>query len=128
MTTIYDASQTPTTLKGLAEHIRVVLRRGDTVDTYLPVFRETRSGSYEPKELSVYVTDYPTHGVVRNQFRVVKGRPNGIEMYYKDEVNEEGHLSILGLKQALKDLGVRMTKPEKASTRRSPPRAPRHMR
>lgn len=125
---VYDASaRKPTTLTGLAEHVRVVLRGGGKVDARLPVFRQNRlTKEWVKTTLRVQATTTPS-GAVRIRMRVVRSAKNGEDVYYKRELEESGLLSDKGWRDALRTLNLRLKKPTPKPVRKSPGNR-KHMR
>jgi len=122
---IYDASvEKPTTLTGLAEHVRVVLRGGGEVDARLPVFRQNRlTKEWVKTTLRVQATTTPS-GAVRIRMRVVRTTRDDEEVYYRRDLEELGLLSDKGWRDALKTLNLRLRMPTRKPSRpKSPPKA-----
>lgn len=125
---IYDASaRKPTTLTGLAEHVRVVLRGGGNVDARLPVFRQNRlTKEWVKTTLRVQAMTTPS-GAVRIRMRVVQSSKNGEDVYYKRELQKPYILSNKEWRDALKTLNLRLKKPTPKPVRKSPAKR-EHMR
>jgi len=134
---MYDARANPTTLDGLAEHMRVVMREEKFAGVYLPVFRQNRmTKDWERKKLLVWA-DTRYHGSEgKVTFHLAVVRTTKIEdgeeedIFYKRDLllvshidgvepglfDRYGHPTQKGWRRALRTLNVRMKRPTATPT------------